>query len=263
MENIFEAKTVQTSNIRALFDLLCNVITDCNLVISKDNIKIVEFNTTQVALIHIKLDASGFEDYYYNNDDDKPLILGINTDNFLKIIKTIKHDETLTLYVTKNDKHKLNIKKENNLRNSTNLFKLPLHSIEYKNYVLPNMDFNTIISMSSTEFQRICKNFTSLGCKQLEIKNVSDNVFLSGVGEFCSFEGIVGNSSQTTFENTNDEVIQAIFDIKYLLLFSKASNLSKTVNLYLKNDYPLILSYKIGSLGELKFIISAISPTSS
>lgn len=259
MENLFEAKTVQTSNIRALFDLLCNVITDCNLVISKENIKIVELNTTQIALIHMKLDATGFENYYYEPEDDKPLILGINTDNFLRIIKTIKHDETLTLFVKKNDTHTLNIKKENNLRNSTNSFKLPLHSIEYKNYVLPSADFNTVVTMSSTEFQRICKNFASLGAKTLEIKNVSENVFLSGVGEFCSFEGVVGNSCQTKFENFNDEVIQGIFDIKYLLLFSKASNLSKTVNLYLKNNYPLILIYKIGTLGELKFIISSIT----
>ena len=52
---------------------------------------------------------------------------------------------------------------------------------------------------------------------------------------------------------------KAAFDIQYLLLFSNASNLSKTVHLYLKNDYPLILSYKIGTLGELKFIISPVT----
>lgn len=258
-EYIFEARTVQTSNVRSLFELLGSVITDCNIIVTHDSIKIVELNNTQVALIHVKLDASGFEDYNFNPDElDKPLILGIHTDNFLKIIKTIKHDETLSFFVKRAEPHYLYIRKENNIRNSTNSFKIALHSIKHQNYTLPAADFNVVISMSSAELQRICKNFSSLGASTIEIKNIGEGVFLSGVGDFCSFEGVVGNSVETTFENTSDEVIQGIFDIKYLLLFSKASSISKTVNLYLKNDYPLIMSYKIGTLGEMKFIVSAI-----
>jgi proliferating cell nuclear antigen len=113
--------------------------------------------------------------------------------------------------------------------------------------------------MASSEFQRICKNFSALGASTIEIKNIDNKVYFSGEGEFCSIEGIIGDSEQTKFETTTSDVIQSVFDISYLLLFSNASNLSKTVFLYLKNDYPLILSYKIGTLGELKFVISSIT----
>lgn len=261
MGYIFEARTVQTSVIKALFTLLAGVITDCNIIVTKECIKIVQLNNTQIALIHIKLDACGFEDYTY--DDDKPLVLGIHTESFLKIIKTIKHDETISFFVKEDEKDFMYIKKENNNRNSTNSFKLSLQKIEHQNYTLPSVEFNTAISMSSTEFQRLCKNFSSLGAKSIEIKNAGERVFLSGTGEFCSFEGVIGDSEETTFENSSPEVIQSVFDTRYLLLFSNASSLSKTVNLYLKNDYPLIMSYKIGTLGEIKFIISSItSPTS-
>jgi proliferating cell nuclear antigen len=227
------------------------------MVVTKDCIKIVKFNNTQIALIHIKLIASEFEDYNFNSD--KPLILGIHTSNFLKIIKTIKHDETLSLFVKEDEKDFLYIKKENNCRNSTNSFKIPLCSIDYQNYTLPTQEFNSVISMASSEFQRICKNFSALGASTIEIKNIDNKVYFSGEGEFCSIEGIIGDSEQTKFETTTSDVIQSVFDISYLLLFSNASNLSKTVFLYLKNDYPLILSYKIGTLGELKFVISSIT----
>lgn len=261
MGYIFEAKSVKTSVIKALFTLLSCIITDCNIIVTRECIKIVQLNNTQIALIHIKLDSSGFEEYTYN--EDKPLILGIHTDSFLKIIRTIKHDETISLFVKEDEKEFIYIKKENNCRNSTNSFKLPLHQIEYQNYILPSVEFNTSITMSSTEFQRLCKNFSSLGAKAIEIKNVGQRVFLSGVGEFCSFEGVIGDSEETTFENSSSDVVQSVFDTRYLLLFSNASSLSKTVNLYLKNDYPLIMSYKIGTLGEIKFIISSINnPTS-
>ena len=87
---IFEAKSVQTSNIKTLFEVLKEVLIDLNLVITKDKIKIIALNNTEVSLIHVKLDADAFESYYCERSNDNPLILGIHTDNLYKIIKTIK-----------------------------------------------------------------------------------------------------------------------------------------------------------------------------
>lgn len=257
-EYIFEAKSIQTANIKGLFDLLKSVILECNLIVSSTGIKIMELNTTQVALIHLKLESNAFESFYFDESYDKELVIGIHTDNFLKILKTVKHDETLSFLVKRDDPNFIIIKKENDTRNSTNSFKIPLHTLEYKKYEIPSIEFNTMISMASGEFQRICKNFSSLGAKVLDIKNIKDGVFFNGSGDFCTFEGVLGDSTETTFKNSSEMVVQGAFDIKYLLLFSKASSLSKIVSLYLKNDYPLVLIYKVGTLGELKFIISAI-----
>lgn len=257
---IFEAKTVQTSNIKTLFEVLKEVLIDLNLVITKDKIKIVALNNTEVSLIHVKLEAEAFESYFCERTNDNPLILGIHTDNLYKIIKTIKHDETISFYVTKKDPHFLFIRKENKVRNSINIFKVQLHTINAANYELPDIGFDTEITMSSTEFQKLCKDYHGLGAKTLEIKTVGHQLFFSSVGDFSSFEAVLGSSNNTSFVNENDSsVIQGEFDIKYLLLFSKASNLSNTVELYLKNDYPLVMNYRIGSLGDLKFIVSGIN----
>lgn len=260
---IFECKTIQTANIKGLFDLLKSVILECNLVVTKTGIKIMELNTTQCALIHLKLDSEAFEEFYFDDTTQKELVVGIHTDNFLKILKTLKHDETLSFLVKKDEPNFIIIRKENDSRNSTNSFKIPMHTLEFKNYEIPSIEFNTMISMASGEFQRICKNFSSLGAKVLDIKNIKDGVFFNGSGDFCTFEGVLGDSTETIFKNCSESIIQGAFDIKYLLLFSKASSLSKIVNIYLKNDYPLVLTYKVGTLGELKFIISAIQNEST
>jgi proliferating cell nuclear antigen len=223
----------------------------------------MELNTTQCALIHLKLDADSFEEFHFDDTDQKELVIGIHTDNFLKILKTLKHDETLSFLVKKDEPNFIIIRKENDSRNSTNSFKIPMHTLEFKNYEIPSIEFNTMISMASGEFQRICKNFSSLGAKVLDIKNIKDGVFFNGSGDFCTFEGVLGDSTETTFKNISESIVQGAFDIKYLLLFSKASSLSKIVNIYLKNDYPLVLTYKVGTLGELKFIISAIQNEST
>lgn len=252
---LFQAKTVQTSNLKSLFELLKNIIIDLNLVITKEKIKIVELNTNHISLVYVGMLADNFEEYSYN--EDTPLILGINTENLYKIIKTVKHDETITLFVKRNAPKTLCIRKENESRNYKQTFSLGLDNIEYYKYDIPPIDFKTSLTMSSSEFQKICKDFCSLGAKKMEIKNIKDGVFFEAEGEFTKINAVIGSSENTTLTNDN-EIVQGVFDIKYLLLFSKASNLSNTVQLYLKNDYPLVMIYKIGTLGEIKFIVSLI-----
>jgi len=254
---IFEAKTVQTSNIKTLFEVLKEVIVDLNLIVTKDKIKIISLNNTEVAVIHAKLKAENFEYFFCERTEDNPLVLGIHTNNIFKIIKTIKHDETVSFFVTSDNPGFLNIRKENNQRNSINTFKLQLHDICQPDYSIPDLEFDTIITMSSSELQKLVKDYSSLNSDFLEIKNIEDRVFFSGQGDFSSFEAVLGNSENTSFNGSSkSNIVQGKFDIKYILLFSKASNLSNTVNLYLKNDYPLIMNYKIGTLGELRFIIA-------
>jgi proliferating cell nuclear antigen len=50
--------------------------------------------------------------------------------------------------------------------------------------------------------------------------------------------------------------VQGVFSLKYLVLFTKCTNLSSSVEIYLKNDYPLIVKFLVASLGELKLCLS-------
>ena len=59
----------------------------------------------------------------------------------------------------------------------------------------------------------------------------------------------------STTNNTN-EIVQGLFELKFLLIFTKCTNLCNQVTLFLKNDYPIILTYQIASLGEIKLVLS-------
>ena len=39
-------------------------------------------------------------------------------------------------------------------------------------------------------------------------------------------------------------------------MFTKATNLSKYIGIYLKNDFPMVIQYSIANLGELRFALS-------
>ena len=50
------------------------------------------------------------------------------------------------------------------------------------------------------------------------------------------------------------------FTLQYLNKFTKASSFGKQVNLFLLNKFPLIVLYKIGELGYLKYYLNPIIP---
>jgi len=97
----------------------------------------------------------------------------------------------------------------------------------------------------------------------VEIKNINNQLILSCNGEFCSQETILmDNEGINCISNKNsDEIVQGVFSLKYLVLFTKCTNLCSTVELYLKNDYPLICLWRVASLGEIRLCLAPQSNT--
>ena len=54
----------------------------------------------------------------------------------------------------------------------------------------------------------------------------------------------------------SNEIVQGVFSIKHLVLFTKCTNLCSTMELYLKNDYPLIIRYDVSSLGSIRLALA-------
>ena len=58
-------------------------------------------------------------------------------------------------------------------------------------------------------------------------------------------------------QNLDDTyIVQGMFSLKYLVLFTKCTNLCNQIQLYIKNDYPLIIKYAIASLGMIKLCLA-------
>ncbi len=57
------------------------------------------------------------------------------------------------------------------------------------------------------------------------------------------------------------EIPQGKFELKYLITFTKCSNMCTHVTLYLKNKYPLIIEYNVSTLGTIKFALSPCKNT--
>jgi proliferating cell nuclear antigen len=280
---ILELKTTQTVAIKILSDTLNSLLTDVNFVfypqyIEKDTedseeendkkkqiggVIIKEINKTGTILVYTKLDADKF-DYYNYNYNKKKLTLGLNLNNLLKCLKCMSHFDTMTWQVESEDMNKLVIILESSERKEKKIFKLNLMDLEEEKYEVEPIDFPYSITLPSQDFHKYCKDMSSATDK-IELMCTKNKVIFSGNGELGQVEFEVGetNGGLSIEVNSNciEEIVQGLFELRFLIIFTKCTNLCSTVTLYLKNDYPLIVRYQIASLGEIKLVLSPSKPS--
>lgn len=257
-----EIKTVQSSVFKILIEALKEILTDTVIEINEDGIKIVTLDTTRIILVHLKLDADKFEHFYC----DGPRKIGINMLNFYKLIKTLNSNDSLTLFMKKNDNNHLGIEIENREKQTRTTYKLNLLDLDSpKLDIPPQAGFNSVITMNSADFQKLCRDMHSIS-ENVEIKTINRELIMSCKGDFCSQETVLCDSENVIVAHgsgNEHSIIQGVFSLKFLCLFTRCSNLSRLVEIYLKNDYPIIVRYSVASLGNVKLALSPINRDTS
>jgi len=254
---IFNIKTVQTGAIRILIESLKEILTDANFTITDKGIKLMAMDSTANVLVHMKLFEDKFEYFFCS----KKINIGLNLLNLYKLIKTMSNNDTLTLFMEKNNENELGIKIHNDEKNSQTTYKLNLLDIEEKDINIPPAEFDTELTFPSGDFQKIIRDMINIS-EKIEIKSIGNKLMLSCNGDFASQETVLGetdNGIQFTSCKTSEYPIQGIYSLKYLILFTKCTNLCNIINIYIKNDYPLIIKYNIASIGDIKLCLAPIS----
>lgn len=258
--NVIEVRTVQSAPFKVLVEALKELLTDTCIEFDETGLKIVTMDNSHVVLVHLKLDASKFEYYHC----ETRTVIGVNMLNMFKLIRSINSGDILTLFVDAGDLNHLGIKIENGEKNTRTTYKLNLLDLDNEKLTIDPADFNHVISLPSVDFQKICRDMKNIA-DMVEIKNVASQLILSCKGDFCSQETIISDSdsgNSITCKGDADEIVQGIFNLNFLVLFTKCTNLSSTVEMYLKNDYPLLVRYTVASLGEIKLALAPTTETS-
>lgn len=256
MNYVLEIRTVQSLVIKTLVEALKELLTDVVLELDSTGLRVIAMNKACAVLVHLRLDADKFE--YYRCD--KPLNIGLNIINMHKLIKTVGNSDTLTLYVDDSESH-LGIKIDSAEKNSRTVYRLNLLDMENAVISVSPMQFEDVIVLGSGEFQKLCRDMQNIA-DVAEIKVVNEEVTFSCRGDFSTQETVLGNGclqkvareGETSQPQATAEITQGMFSLDYLVMFTRCTNLSPNVQLYLKNDFPLVVRYMVSNLGEIKLV---------
>lgn len=251
--NVVDIRTVQAMSFKILIEALKDLLTDVNIEIDHLGLRVLSMDSSHCVLVHLKLDADKFEFFACK----KNTTIGLNMIFLHKIIKTINSNDVLTLFIEEEDENHLGIKIENSDKNTKTTYKLTLYDLDNVKISMEPEKFNTVITLPSTDFQKICRDMHQIS-EFAEIRNSGNQLVFSCKGDFCYQETVLSDTGNGIYaiQNSNpDEIVQGVFSLKYLALFTKCTNLCNIVELLLKNDWPIIVQYQVASLGSIKLCL--------
>lgn len=249
-----ELRTTQAVAFKLLVEALKELLIDTSIEFDETGMKIMALDTSHVVLVHLKLDANKFEQYYCEGK----VVVGLNMLNLHKLLKTINNSNILSLFIDRDDVNHLGIRIDNSEKNTRTIYKLNLMDLDAESIQADPSEFVNVVTLPTCDFQKICRDMHHIA-EFMEIRSVKNQLIFSCKGDFCSQETVVcDTNSQTAGGGVSDEssIVQGVFSIKHLVLFTKCTNLCNTMELYLKNDFPLIIKYDVSSIGSIRLVLA-------
>ena len=248
---IMELRTVHSSVIKNLFESIREILVDINIVFTPDSIHCTSIDGNKCACVHFRLETARFEQYTCKEDN---VVVGVNMFSLHKLIKPITNGDTITMHILKNQRYKLYIVIENVEKHTKTTSILKLLDLDQSILTIPDIVFDNIVTIPCVDFQCHCKDMMTISDKVTFLCNDSSFV-MKCKGDFADLiiEIERGNTEMTYTSSSS-----GTFSLKYINLFIKSSALCSNVEIYLKRGYPLILVYRIGSLGKVQFVLAPV-----
>lgn len=239
-------KTIQASAFKNIFEVLKDILNDVNVSFSSKGIHMITLDNARTAMVELVLEADQFEEYSCEHE----IIVGINTTNVFRVLKSVSAQDVLVMEIK--DDHVLGISIENTSKKSRSKFKLKLLDINEEIFTTPNLPLVSITTFQTMEFQRLCRDIAHIG-NELAIERSFKKISFRCTGDFAEqYTEYDIDSDTKQFSKMKD-----IFSLKYLNLFTKATSMCANMKLlHHGKDMPLVLEYKVTSLGDLRFYLA-------
>lgn len=213
------------------------------------HLRIFAINTDKTLMLNLRLEISEFSKFIC----DSEILLGIHWPTLNKIINIMNNDEWLSLIVDDEDKSKLKIKIHNTDKQRKIILSLNLLSLPNEFITIPAIKATSII-ISTKVFHKICEKFKK---EDRDIEFICNNEIL----KLSAIDNNVNNNVNTSIELKHDidiilhdvdaGQIKQIYKFNNLYDFDRLINLSDSINIFMKQNYPLIIKFHITTLGYM------------
>lgn len=201
------------------------------------------------------MEAHGFETYRCDRSQN----LGISLATLSKIFKCAANEDTCTLKYDE-DSDVITIVFDNADKERQQECEMKLMDLDAEHLGIPEQDYACVVTMPSSEFQKAVRDL-SMFTDSLNVVATKNGIQFQGKGDTGSHT--IRWQQTANADNENDAVaidlkepVNVTFAIKYMNHFIKASALSPTVTLSMSQDIPIVVEYKIGEMGYLRFYLA-------
>jgi len=277
---ILDVTTEHAHQFKVLIEVIKDILNDANLIFIKPKkkrkgsdeedvegcMKISAMDVTKSVLIDVKLKGNEFSSFHLEKD---VISVGLNMPIFYKHIKSTDKNDILNLSILHNDKSYLRVKKDNKDELEETIDRINMLDIRKGEIIIPACQCDVQITIDAPKFHKICKDMASNVGECVEITCLREKLVLTCQGEVANRESILRcrdpndedsvGSVQIEFDKYfKGEIVQGIYELKHISSFSKLAAFSQKIEIYMKNDKPLIINYGVASLGRASLCLTPI-----
>ena len=220
---------------KSAIDAIVNLIDEGTLEISSTGISLKAMDPSQISMVSFSMPKEAFVEYEVSDPDR----VGINFDNFSKILARSRSGEKLEIY---REENKVTLKFSSGKKRRA--FKIPILEMSAGISREPKVDADVSIKMLGANFKEQIKDAAL----------VSSHVSLNATPEGFRID-VHGDSSDLLVEQEKDseEIIsleakkeaKATFPLQYLDDITKACPESNPISLNLKTNAPVRIEYEV------------------
>lgn len=284
---MLEAQVHQASLWKRLVDCINGMVGEANFDCNPGGLSIQAMDSSHVALVHLLLRDDCFVKYQCERNS----ILGLNLASLTKVLKIVDGSDSLTIR-HEEDGDAVTLTSENAEKTRKCEYQLKLLEIEAQSMGIPEMDYRSTVTLSSTEFAKIVHDMAVFG-DTVTIAITRDGVKFSSVGDvgqgYTFLQSGGGSSgtgpsfkvkSEVKKENEDEsemhsprktsrmetaavgvevnmeEPITLSFSLRFMNIFAKGSTLSDRVTLKFAEQRPCLVEYSIDNVGYLRYYLA-------
>ena len=225
-------------------NIISELVNEVTLKIKSDNVELVAMDPANVAMVKFNLLSSAFVEYSV----EKPIDISLNLDNLKHILRRAKSSDVLSLELNGN---KLKIEFSGDSKRTFNLALLDLDDQGHKE---PDLKFTGKVEMSSSILDEAIEDMGVVSDAVL-IGLEKENISIQASGNMSNAKINMPTSDDINIK-LDGEKISSKYSIEYLRKMMKGAKLTDSAHIYLGNDYPLKIEYKVRDKMSLQFILA-------
>jgi proliferating cell nuclear antigen len=232
---------INAETLRDAIESVSSLVDEVKFSLSEKGMELKAVDPANVAMVVLKLDASAFEFFKATSGE-----IGVDLVRLSDILSMADRGESVKLELDE-ENHKLNI----GVGSLSYTLSLIDPSAIRKEPRIPELDLPAHVTLSGNELRRAVK----------AAEKVSDHVVL-GVSDDLFFLEAKGDIDSLKLKIPSTELLglkpgeaRSLFSLDYLSDMSKSIGKAQEVKLELGVDYPLRISFKIGSV-EVSYLLA-------
>jgi len=252
---VFEARMIQGNILKKILEALKELLNEATWDCSDSGIQLQAMDNSHVSLVFVDLKADGFDKYKCT----RQISMGMSLTSMSKILRCAANDDSITIKA-EDEPDKVTFMFENPRQEKVSDYEMKLMNLDNEQLGIPETDYQAVIKLPSSEFQRIVRDLGQFGdsviiaCTEKSVKFSSAGDI--GTGNIKLLPTANQDKKEEAVVIAVEEPVTLTFAVRYLNMFTKAATLASQVSLSMSPDVPLVVEYDMGDVGCMRYYLA-------